>query len=236
MKPRRSALPQSPCSSQPMKSRAGFQGAGTLRAAYCRDGPHSPCPSPSLPPAYKFAIPLFLPMCCGSVSTFLCFLSLSWLSYPPPLLTHCSSPHIWCDARSLPLIDTPHPTRPLPVPSAAGMGFAMMQPNTFAGAPATVFSQPQMPAFGVNNGNNVVQGLDESGVPRGLVAHFPTSGPLKLSEYRERLVTSNGTQSVYLESSGCTCKYAYVTQRGYYPEVTPPPCSSSSFGLHMKHL
>lgn len=73
------------------------------------------------------------------------------------------------------------------------------------------FAQPVMPP---------AQGMDEGGIPRGLLAHFPANGPLKLSQYMERLVTSNGTQSVYLSGSGCTVRYAYVTQRGYYPDVS----------------
>jgi len=87
-----------------------------------------------------------------------------------------------------------------------------------------------MPGLGAKmpGDNTVMQGLDESGVPRGLTAHFPTTGPLKLSEYKERLVTSNGTQSAYLESSSCTCRYAYVTQRGYYPEA-PDKKNQDSF-------
>jgi hypothetical protein len=92
-----------------------------------------------------------------------------------------------------------------------------------------------MPGLGSNtNGNNTnsaalgspLQGMGPNGLPRGLVEHFPMKGPLKLSEYQARLVTSNGTQSVYLSGSGCTVRYAYVTQRGYYPDVRPPSFSS----------
>eukprot|EP00873_Tetraselmis_striata_P013623 jgi/Tetstr1/433887/TSEL_023067.t1 len=72
------------------------------------------------------------------------------------------------------------------------------------------------------------QGLDADGTPLGLIAHFPKNGPLKLPEYKERLVTSNGTQRVELAGTGCTLTYAYVTQRGYYPEA-PDKTNQDSF-------
>mmetsp|Transcript_42698 Transcript_42698/g.101361 ORF Transcript_42698/g.101361 Transcript_42698/m.101361 type:complete len:1069 (-) Transcript_42698:82-3288(-) len=64
--------------------------------------------------------------------------------------------------------------------------------------------------------------------PHSWTSHFPSSGPLKLAEYQDRLVTSNGTQTVYLASCGCTLRYAYVTQRGYYPEA-PDKQNQDSF-------
>jgi hypothetical protein len=43
-------------------------------------------------------------------------------------------------------------------------------------------------------------------------------GPLTAKEYKERLVTSEGTQSVTLPRANYTIRYAYVSQRGYYPD------------------
>jgi len=46
----------------------------------------------------------------------------------------------------------------------------------------------------------------------------PAGGPLTAKEYKERLVTSEGTQAVYLPHANYTLCYAYVSQRGYYPD------------------
>ncbi|KAK9829289.1 hypothetical protein WJX72_004963 [[Myrmecia] bisecta] len=56
-------------------------------------------------------------------------------------------------------------------------------------------------------------------LPGGLSFHLPTTGPLNTEEYKSRLLCSDGTETVYLPSSGCTVKYAYVSQRGFYPET-----------------
>jgi hypothetical protein len=48
--------------------------------------------------------------------------------------------------------------------------------------------------------------------------YLPSTGPLTAKEYKERLVTSEGTQTVYLPESKYTIRYAYVSQRGYYPD------------------
>lgn len=101
----------------------------------------------------------------------------------------------------------------------AGGGSSAAQQQTPAQAFAAQQSQAQ---------SRPAQGLDADGTPLGLTAHFPKTGPLKLAEYKERLVTSNGTQSVYLAGSGCTLRYAYVTQRGYYPEA-PDKTNQDSF-------
>lgn len=48
---------------------------------------------------------------------------------------------------------------------------------------------------------------------------LPSTGPLNPKEYKERLDTSNGTISYTLPSSGFSIRYAYVSQRGYYPDA-----------------
>jgi hypothetical protein len=55
--------------------------------------------------------------------------------------------------------------------------------------------------------------------------------PLTAREYKERLVTSEGTQSVTLPRSGYTIRYAYVSQRGYYPD-SPDKANQDSFCVH----
>eukprot|EP00798_Chlamydomonas_sp_ICE-L_P016616 gene16616-22859_t len=46
----------------------------------------------------------------------------------------------------------------------------------------------------------------------------PTTGPLTAKDYKARLTTSEGTQTIYYPTSGYTIRYAYVTQRGLYPD------------------
>lgn len=55
-------------------------------------------------------------------------------------------------------------------------------------------------------------------LPASLLAHLPTTGPLSANDYQSRLLTTGGTQTVHLPS-GYTIRYAYVSQRGYYPET-----------------
>ncbi|CAG9464564.1 unnamed protein product [Pedinophyceae sp. YPF-701] len=43
-------------------------------------------------------------------------------------------------------------------------------------------------------------------------------GPLTAAEYKQRLTTSGGVRSWYLPNAGYTVKYAYVSQRGLYPD------------------
>lgn len=47
---------------------------------------------------------------------------------------------------------------------------------------------------------------------------FPDMGPLTTESYRRRLETSQGTQEVKLPKSGVQIRYAWVSQRGYYPD------------------
>ncbi|KAF8060315.1 protein phosphatase 2C [Scenedesmus sp. PABB004] len=57
------------------------------------------------------------------------------------------------------------------------------------------------------------------------------AGPLTAREYKARLVTSEGTQCVTLPRSGYTIRYAYVSQRGYYPDSPDKP-NQDSFCVH----
>lgn len=57
------------------------------------------------------------------------------------------------------------------------------------------------------------------------------TGPLTAKDYKGRLVTSEGTQCVHLPRSGYTIRYAYVNQRGYYPD-SPDKQNQDSFCVH----
>lgn len=68
---------------------------------------------------------------------------------------------------------------------------------------------------------------------------LPTSGPLNAKDYKSRLSSSEGTQSLYFPSCGYTIRYAYVTQRGYYPDAPDKAnqdslCSHPQFGGDME--
>ena len=52
----------------------------------------------------------------------------------------------------------------------------------------------------------------------GHVVYLPTSGPLTAKDYKERLTSSDGTQTAYFPKSGYNIRYAFVSQRGYYPD------------------
>jgi hypothetical protein len=52
------------------------------------------------------------------------------------------------------------------------------------------------------------------------VAKIDAGGPVSLEDYQERLITSGGAQEVKVplpEGGHYTLRYAYVSQRGYYP-------------------
>jgi hypothetical protein len=60
--------------------------------------------------------------------------------------------------------------------------------------------------------------------PHIFLPHNPVAGgPLTAKEYKERLVTSEGTQSVQLPRANYSIRYAYVSQRGYYPDSPDKP-------------
>ncbi|KAL6754679.1 phosphatase 2C and cyclic nucleotide-binding/kinase domain-containing protein-like protein [Haematococcus lacustris] len=60
---------------------------------------------------------------------------------------------------------------------------------------------------------------------------LPTSGPLTAKDYKSRLVTSEGTQTLTLPQSSITLRYAFVSQRGYYPD-TPSKANQDSLCIH----
>ena len=45
------------------------------------------------------------------------------------------------------------------------------------------------------------------------------TGPLSRKDYNARIATSNGIQTVAVPGAGYSLRYAYVSQRGYYPEA-----------------
>jgi hypothetical protein len=64
-----------------------------------------------------------------------------------------------------------------------------------------------------------------------LLAHLPTTGPLSAKEYKARLATSEGTQTVHFPKTGITLRYAFVSQRGYYPGA-PTKANQDSLCVH----
>ncbi|KAF5836999.1 phosphatase 2C-like domain-containing protein [Dunaliella salina] len=52
-------------------------------------------------------------------------------------------------------------------------------------------------------------------------------GPLSLKEYKSRLATSDGSQTLYFSQSGLKVKYAFVSQRGLYPSAPDKPNQDS---------
>lgn len=48
-------------------------------------------------------------------------------------------------------------------------------------------------------------------------ATVPTGGPLSAKDYKSRLQSSEGTQTVIFPTTGFTIRYAHVTLRGLYP-------------------
>lgn len=59
--------------------------------------------------------------------------------------------------------------------------------------------------------------------PEDLDFFFPDMGPLTTEAYRKRLETSKGTQEVQLPKSGVRLRYAWASQRGYYPDSPNKP-------------
>ena len=62
-------------------------------------------------------------------------------------------------------------------------------------------------------------------------AFLPTSGPLNAKDYKSRLTSSEGAQTLFFPSSGYTIRFAYVTQRGYYPDA-PDKANQDSLCMH----
>ena len=62
-----------------------------------------------------------------------------------------------------------------------------------------------------------------------------SGGPLTQKDYSQRIVTSGSTQVVSVPEHGFSLSYAYVSQRGYYPESLDKPnqdcfCVHTNFG------
>ncbi|PNW77593.1 hypothetical protein CHLRE_10g443550v5 [Chlamydomonas reinhardtii] len=66
---------------------------------------------------------------------------------------------------------------------------------------------------------------------QGVLSVYLTGGPLTAKDYKERLVSSEGTQTVFMPQSGYTIRYAFVSQRGYYPDA-PHKANQDSFCVH----
>ena len=68
---------------------------------------------------------------------------------------------------------------------------------------------------GKSSSNSGQSGIDKHG-------HIWSSkiggGPLSKAEYSSRVVTSEGTRTISIDKYGYKIRYAYVSQRGYYPE------------------
>eukprot|EP00798_Chlamydomonas_sp_ICE-L_P004753 gene4753-34503_t len=61
--------------------------------------------------------------------------------------------------------------------------------------------------------------------------HLPTTGPLTAKDYKSRLTTSEGTQNLFFPQTGYTMRYAFVTQRGLYPDA-PDKANQDSLCVH----
>jgi hypothetical protein len=57
----------------------------------------------------------------------------------------------------------------------------------------------------------------------GLTAFLPRTGPMSATEYQERLESSETSTTVELPHSNFSIKYAWVSQRGYYPSDPSKP-------------
>lgn len=79
--------------------------------------------------------------------------------------------------------------------------------------------------------NEAYADISEADAAAGNLSVYLTGGPLTAKDYKERLVSSEGTQTVFLPHSGYTIRYAYVSQRGYYPDA-PTKANQDSFGVH----
>ncbi|KAK9828313.1 hypothetical protein WJX74_008438 [Apatococcus lobatus] len=67
---------------------------------------------------------------------------------------------------------------------------------------------------------------------QGFPLQLPPTSPLTPSEYRERLVACEGEQSCRLPQAGCLLRYAFVTQRGFYPEARQKSNQDAVFAKH----
>lgn len=100
-------------------------------------------------------------------------------------------------------------------------------------------SKPQVKK---HDSRKIFSNIDFDPSVRGVGVYLPQTGPLTAKDYKERLSSSNGTQSAYLPGAGYLIRWAYVSQRGYYPDSPDKAnqdafCVQSNFtGDHEQHL
>lgn len=63
------------------------------------------------------------------------------------------------------------------------------------------------------------------------VVFLHCAGPLTAKDYKARLSTSEGTQTIYFPHTNITIRYAFVSQRGYYPD-SPDKANQDSLCVH----
>jgi len=89
------------------------------------------------------------------------------------------------------------------------------------------------------NKQSLEPGTNESGLSnrdkmsREFKGPLVTGGPLTQQDYNKRIVSSGSTQTVDVLDQGYSLSYAYVSQRGYYPESMDKP-NQDCFCVHTK--
>jgi hypothetical protein len=89
------------------------------------------------------------------------------------------------------------------------------------------------------NKQSLEPGTNESGLSnrdkmsREFKGPLVTGGPLTQKDYNKRIVSSGSTQTVDVLDQGYSLSYAYVSQRGYYPESMDKP-NQDCFCVHTK--
>ena len=74
--------------------------------------------------------------------------------------------------------------------------------------------------------SSVTEDGEHPGQPRDVP---PPIANLKGSEYKDRLETSEGALVYHLPKSNYSLRYAYVSQRGYYPDALDKPNQDSFY-------
>lgn len=75
------------------------------------------------------------------------------------------------------------------------------------------------------------QDLNLDNIGAGVEVYLPTGGPLTAKDYKSRLASSEGTQTLYFPNCGINIRYAFVSQRGYYPDA-PDKANQDSLCIH----
>eukprot|EP00195_Chlamydomonas_chlamydogama_P010756 CAMPEP_0202906016 /NCGR_PEP_ID=MMETSP1392-20130828/37031_1 /ASSEMBLY_ACC=CAM_ASM_000868 /TAXON_ID=225041 /ORGANISM="Chlamydomonas chlamydogama, Strain SAG 11-48b" /LENGTH=1079 /DNA_ID=CAMNT_0049594355 /DNA_START=194 /DNA_END=3430 /DNA_ORIENTATION=- len=86
-------------------------------------------------------------------------------------------------------------------------------------------------SVGGEDGKKDFHDLSIDNASQGLSVYLPTSGPLTAKDYKSRLASSEGTQTLYFPQHGFTLRYAFVSQRGYYPD-SPDKANQDSLCIH----